>query len=382
MYAILRIQKHSSVSSLKRSGKHAYREQDTPNADPERTPYNHKRGARTSDDLVSAVQARVDLATVKATGTDKPVIAVEYMITASPEFFKTATPFQIELYLDKARLWLEEKHGKDNVVALVRHNDEKTPHLSAFVVPLVEHQESTRKRSVIVGKDAQGKPIRETRTYATPASINLSAKHFFGDAKALSEMQTDFHSKVALQFGLERGIEGSKAKHQTVQRFYAGIEKAGMIDIPEIPKEKLVLKKTIINTWMESDEMFAQRVAETVAKSYEPTRMKAFKGELDKGKREEVERTASEYRKRADPLLAHFRGLSKDQAREVLQLAKQHQSNNAAESLRQKREAEAAQAAELARAKAAEAEKAAAQERAKAAREAERESRGRGRGGR
>jgi hypothetical protein len=380
MYAILRIAKHSDMSSVRRSGKHKDREQDTPNADPDLTPTNETEGAQTSAELVSAIQARVDLATIKATGTDKPVIAVEYMITASPEFFKGAHKAkQVDAYFEKAKAWLRKKHGTDNVVSVTRHNDEKTPHLSAFVVPLVEHQESTRKRSVIVGKDEHGKPIRETRTYSTPASVNLSAKHFFGDAKALSELQTEFHSSVALQFGLERGIQGSRATHQTVQRFYANIEQAGIAIIPEVPKEKLVVKKGLIRSldFIESDEIFAQRVAESVSKSYEPAQMKAYKGMLDKAKLDEVERTALDYRKRTEPLLDHFRGLSKDQARDVLRMAKQYQRENEAEVLRQKREAERAKAAELARVKAAEADKAAALEKARAEK-----ALSRGRGGR
>jgi hypothetical protein len=382
MYAILRVQKHNSVGAVGRSGKHKDREQDTPNADPALTPTNTTEGAQTSAELVSAVQARVDLATVKATGTDKPVIAVEYMITASPEFFKDSSKVKVDAYFDQAKKWLREKHGADNVVSITRHNDEKTPHLSAFVVPLVEHKESTRKRSVITGKDESGKPIRETRTYSTPASVNLSAKHFFGDAKALSELQTEFHSKVALPFGLERGIKGSRATHQSVQRFYAGIEKAGTVEIPDVPKEKLVVKKGMIRSLdvIESDETFAERVAEAVAKSYEPTKMKAYKGALDKDKLDEVERAALDYRRKAEPILTPFRGLSSNQADDVLKLARRYQHDNAIEVLRQKRAAENAKAAELAKAEAAKLEKAAELARVKAERDAARKSKGRSQG--
>lgn len=382
MYAILRVQKHNAVGSVGRSGKHKDREQDTPNADPALTHTNETEGAQTAAELVSAVQARVDLATIKATGTDKPVIAVEYLITASPEFFKDASKAKVDAYFDQAKKWLREKHGADNVVSITRHNDEKTPHLSAFVVPLVEHKESTRKRSIIVGKDEQGKPIRETRTYSTPASINLSAKHFFGDAKALSELQTDFHSKVALQYGLERGIKGSRATHQSVQRFYANIEQASVAVIPDVPKERLVLNKTVFKTTIESDERFAERVAEAVSKSYEPTKMKAYKGALDKDRLAEVERAALDYRRQAEPILKPFQGLSQDQATDVLKLARRYQQDNAYEVLRQKRAAENAKAAELAKAEAARIEKAAELARAKAEREAARKSKSRGSHGR
>jgi len=89
-YAILRIQKHTAIATVRRSGRHKDREQDTPNADPALTPANETEGANTSAELVAAVQNWVALATVKATGTDKPVLAVEYLITASPEFFRNS----------------------------------------------------------------------------------------------------------------------------------------------------------------------------------------------------------------------------------------------------------------------------------------------------
>jgi hypothetical protein len=40
-------------------------------------------------------------------------------------------------------------------------------------------------------------------------------------------MQTDFAKSVGARHGLERGIEGSKAHHQTIKDFYAQIEKPG-----------------------------------------------------------------------------------------------------------------------------------------------------------
>ena len=49
----------------------------------------------------------------------------------------------------------------------------------------------------------------------------LNAKKWFGGAKALNNMQTDFAKNVASSYGFERGIEGSKAKHQRVSQYYA-----------------------------------------------------------------------------------------------------------------------------------------------------------------
>ena len=39
---------------------------------------------------------------------------------------------------DKAKKWLKDKHGSENVVGLSIHRDETTPHLVAYVVPIDE----------------------------------------------------------------------------------------------------------------------------------------------------------------------------------------------------------------------------------------------------
>ena len=51
----------------------------------------------------------------------------------------------------------------------------------------------------------------------------LNAKHFTGGKKVLSQLQTDFAKDVGQRHGLERGIEGSQAKHQTIKEFYAQV---------------------------------------------------------------------------------------------------------------------------------------------------------------
>jgi hypothetical protein len=328
-YAILRIQKHTAIATVRRSGRHKDREQDTPNADPALTPMNETEGAKTSAELVAAVQNRVALATVKATGTDKPVLAVEYLITASPEFFRNSDKGTVDAYFDNAKAWLREKHGADNVVSITRHNDEKTPHLSAFVVPLVEHQASTRKRSVIVGRDADGNPVRETREYPTAPSINLSARHFFGGAKALAELQTEFHRKVGIPAGLDRGMEGSKATHQRVSQFYGNIA-LGEPDRIEVPKERLVVKRGLLRglDTVESDADFAERVARSIEGQMAPVRDIALLAAQENRKRREAENTAAEYRRRAEPLLKPLQGLSAGQLEDVLKLANRYQQEN------------------------------------------------------
>ena len=60
--------------------------------------------------------------------------------------------------------------------------------------------------------------------------------------------------------GLERGVEGSNAKHQTIREYYARVNEAPLAAKVEFPKERE--KRGVVGK--ETDEEFATRVARTV----------------------------------------------------------------------------------------------------------------------
>jgi hypothetical protein len=84
-------------------------------------------------------------------------------------------------------------------------------------------------------------------------------------------MQTDFAEKVGHKYGLDRGKERSTAKHQTVRAFYAAIEKpVNQVNIsPEFLKPRL-LKKGLLTSEYESEQMVADRVTKAVQNAYAP----------------------------------------------------------------------------------------------------------------
>ena len=184
-YAILRTQKLKSGQAVRRSLTHAFREQETPNADPERTPENSHIGAENVQEALERFNARLPDKVRK-----NAVLAIEYLITASPEDLHGKTRQQQDAYFDDALNFLRQKHGAENVVYAGVHRDEMTPHMYAYAVPL----------------DGRGK---------------LNCRAFLGGAKALSELQTQFAHEVGQQHGLQRGIAGSKARHTSIQQYYA-----------------------------------------------------------------------------------------------------------------------------------------------------------------
>jgi hypothetical protein len=194
-YQILRVDKlkHYGKKTVVGASRHVFRDIKTPNANPSKTPLNEILGATDTKALLDAVNGLV--ATAKDRRTDN-VLCLEYLITASPDFFAKRTG---KSYFAEALGFLEKKHGKENIVCSVVHRDETTPHMSVFVVPL---------------KDGV-----------------LNSKFFTGGAKKMSKLHSDFNDGVGKKFGLARGLQGSKAKHTTIRDFYARTK----LKTPKVP---------------------------------------------------------------------------------------------------------------------------------------------------
>lgn len=188
MHCILRVSKLKTVGAIAGSCAHTFRDRETPNADAGRTHLNAFVGAASAKAVLAAVRARLP-----AKRRKDAVLCLEYLVTASPSFF--AEKKSRSDYFSRALKWLREKHGAQNVVCAGIHRDETTPHMVAYVVPLT-------------------------------TDGRLSAKDFVGGPQKLSRMQTEFHQTVGASFGLQRGLQGSKAKHTTVRRFYRAMNMA------------------------------------------------------------------------------------------------------------------------------------------------------------
>ena len=188
MYAICRINKLKSAGNLGGLNAHLTRTMPVPNADSSKAHLNQRLVG--SDDLNSDVQTRI--AESKCKVRKDSVLAIEYLLTASPEYFNGGE--SVREFKNKASEWLVERHGLKNVVNVHLHMDEKTPHIHAVVVPLDQ-------RDI------------------------LNAKSFTGGRKALIDMQDSFADTMK-PLGLDRGINGSKAEHTSIQKFYSIINES------------------------------------------------------------------------------------------------------------------------------------------------------------
>lgn len=257
-FAIMRCKKLKGFGSVASSLKHCFRERETPNADATRTPTNDHAGAKTTDEAMGRLRAKLPEKRRK-----DAVLIVEYLFTASPEWWKTASDEQQLQFFNRSHRWLADKYGADRIVVASIHRDETSPHLSCFVVPLT-----------VDGR--------------------LSAKEFVGNRGQLSEDQTSYAEAVQ-ELGLKRGLEGSKARHTTIREYYSRVN----APVPALPKIKLPEPR--LGDRLKPAE-YGERVKAAVLKQIAPSwnagQAKATELEAEKAKVAEKDRTLEAFRRR------------------------------------------------------------------------------------
>ena len=112
---------------------------------------------------------------------------------------------KLDKWIDANLRWLRETFGAENLVSCVLHMDEKTPHLHATVVPIVTGE---RKR-----KSREGE-----KKYRTQSGPRLSADDVMNRARLSTYQNT--YAEAMREFGLQRGVVGSTAKHQSNGEYY------------------------------------------------------------------------------------------------------------------------------------------------------------------
>ncbi len=124
--------------------------------------------------------------------------------------------------------WAQREHGKENIVSAVLHMDEETPHLHVLLVPVVsgesKKQRTTKKRAAKDKENAEKKgeePPKKKRRYkkkATVETLRLCADDVMTPWD-LKRRHTEY--AVAMSpFGLERGEDGSPAKHKDLAQYH------------------------------------------------------------------------------------------------------------------------------------------------------------------
>ena len=263
-YAILRTAKLKTLRHISNTAElHNQRLNNVQNANPDLAHLNIHMGAKNVADRVNQIIRDNDINVRK-----NAVIAVEYLLTASPEFFANKSKAQVSEWIKSNISYLKNNHP--NLVSVDVHFDETTPHIHAIVVPVVSKAKTLKDGTV--------------KQYNT-----LDATQWLGGAKKLKNMQTDY-AKAMKPFGLERGIEGSKAHHKDIKKFYGELNKAISETNNEL-KNKIAGAKEILSEkpsiW--NAKTYIQKVKQFAVNVLKVARTSAVQNQVLKQKLEQAE---------------------------------------------------------------------------------------------
>jgi len=184
-FAIMRIAKIKDKRGVTMALQHNTRDRMPDNANPEKTHLNSTYGGSTAESL-----NRFD-EILPGKVRKNAVLAVEFVMTASPDFGSSPAHGNMRDYLSACDMWALKTFGIDlskkdirPAIHVAHHYDEKTPHTHILIMPI---------------KDGK-----------------LNAKHYIGGSRnRMAELQEDFYQNVGKRFGLDRGKPAAetRAKH-------------------------------------------------------------------------------------------------------------------------------------------------------------------------
>lgn len=229
-YGILRFGKLKSAGAIKASQQHCDRSQETPNADPTRTPLNRQL-IGSLEELPERIEALLQESAQRRKIRPDSNLACEILLTASTAWFRQDENPKGALDMVRVNQFAEcsaaflEKEFQGRILSAILHLDEVNPHIHAHFVPLHRDEEKAW----------------------------LSWENWFGGREKLREWQDKF-AEYLKPVELQRGIKRITAQHIQIQEIYEQFNSP--LELPELEREFALPKPQN----MESAEEYHRRV--------------------------------------------------------------------------------------------------------------------------
>lgn len=246
MFAICRIKKHKSYD-LGNVDAHNQRTMEVPHRDPRKS-IKRLYGDKNLT-IAKLVENRIHKMNVLKPRKDA-VVAVEIMLSVSPEYFRnkkenwgTYDNYKTLAWKTRTLNFVTQYFRRSRIAEISLHLDEATPHIHAIIVPIVKKKRNKRRTQAQI--KAQEKP----QNYET---LSLCAKDLF-NPQQLRQLQTTY-AKYLEELGIQRGISKSKASHTTTKQYYNTVckeidEHNFNIKIPAKPIAKKPSKFSNLKKW-------------------------------------------------------------------------------------------------------------------------------------
>ena len=210
-YAVLHLEKAKGTDS--KMSAHIERTVHPKNADRTRTHLNRElvqfpEGVR---NRTQAIAQRIETAGIRRKVSANQVKAIRILLTGSNKDMKQMeAEGRIEDWCNDSLKWIRETYGEQNLVSAVLHMDEKTPHIHATVIPIVTGERRKAGQEEQNGKKKyRKKNPQDVRLCADDVMARHRLKHY-----------QDTYAQAMNKYGLQRGVDGSLAKHISTMQYY------------------------------------------------------------------------------------------------------------------------------------------------------------------
>ena len=160
---------------------------DNPQIDKEKTQGNYRLTSRFGKSYTEFINERIQA--MGLSPRKDAVVMNSFVIGSDKTFFDRLPQIQQYNFFSDCYQFFAERYGEENFIAAVVHTDETTPHMHLNLMPVTQDG-------------------------------RLCSKDLF-DKPQLRQLQTDFYNVVGKRYGLQRGKEGSQAKHLSTAEFKA-----------------------------------------------------------------------------------------------------------------------------------------------------------------
>ena len=254
------------------------------NADPTRTHLNRKLITYPDGikDRSAAIQRRLEEAGLTRKIGNNQVRAIRINVSGTHEDMeRIEKEGRLDEWCTDNIRYFADLFGKENIVAAHLHRDEETPHIHVTLVPIVKGERKRRKREEQAKKRYRKKPADTVRLCADDIMTRLKLKSY-----------QDSYAVAMAKYGLQRGIDGSQARHKSTTQYYRDTQrladslKAEVVDLQqqkETAQEELKRAKKEVQTekLKGAATTAATNIAESVGSFFGGGKMKALERRND-----------------------------------------------------------------------------------------------------
>lgn len=209
-YAVLHMEKTSGTDAAMSA--HIERTIKPKNANESRTHLNREliRFPDGMENRTQAIQHRLDTTGLTRKIGNNQVRAIRVLLTGTHEdMVRITNEGRLNEWCSDNLKYLADTFGRENIVSAVLHMDEQTPHIHATLVPIVKGERKRKKKEEQVKKRYRKKPTDTARLCADEIMTRAKLKSY-----------QDTYAQAMSSYGLQRGIDGSEAKHISTRQYY------------------------------------------------------------------------------------------------------------------------------------------------------------------